>query len=131
MLITKPQKRIIGEISYSLYMPTGDYEVAPTKQRVTFYAPKTVLEIIEKVKIERGDDSITDAVCQIIVEYGAHKELQRMEGIIESKFAAALAEITELKVQNETLRDRLSLVESKCASVNRAVSEMQSTYKKE
>ena len=38
--------------------------IIPSKQRVTFYAPKTVLDIIEQVKLERGDDSITDAVCQ-------------------------------------------------------------------
>ena len=105
--------------------------LSPTKQRVTFYAPKTVLDIIEQVKIERGDDSITDAVCQIIIEYGTHKQLQRIESVIDGKFSAALEEINALKIQNETLRDRLSLVESKCASVNRAVSEMQSTYKRE
>lgn len=131
MSLINSQNSLIEEKSYSSNSHMDEQPVVPSKQRVTFYAPKTVLEIIEKVKIEREDDSITDAVCQIIVEYGAHKELQRMEGIIESKFAAALAEISELKIQNETLRDRLSLVESKCASVNRAVSEMQSTYKKE
>lgn len=105
--------------------------VTPSKQRVTFYAPKTVLDIIEQVKAERGDDSITDAVCQIIIEYGTHKQLKRIESVIDGKFAAALEEINALKIQNETLRDRLSLVESKCASVNRAVSEIQSTYSKD
>ena len=108
-----------------------DTSIAPSKQRVTFYAPKTVLDIIERVKIERGDDSITDAVCQIIIEYGAHKLLRQIEGNIERKFSSTFDEINELKIQNETLRDRLSLVESKCASVNQVVSEIQSTYKRE
>ena len=108
-----------------------DTSIAPSKQRVTFYAPKTVLDIIERVKIERGDDSITDAVCQIIIEYGAHKLLHQIEGNIERKFSSTFDEINELKIQNETLRDRLSLVESKCASVNQVVSEIQSTYKRE
>ena len=105
--------------------------IIPSKQRVTFYAPKTVLDIIEQVKLERGDDSITDAVCQIIIEYGTHKQLRRIESLIDDKFSLTIGEINALKVQNDTLRDRLSLVESKCASVNRTVSEMQNTYKKE
>ena len=60
-----------------------------------------------------------------------HKQLRRIENLIDDKFSLTIEEINALKVQNDTLRDRLSLVESKCASVNRTVSEMQNTYKKE
>lgn len=108
-----------------------EQSIIPTKQRVTFYAPKTVQDIIEQVKIERGDDSITDAVCQIIIEYGTHKQLSRFEDFVDGKFSNTIDEINELKIQNELLRERLSLVESKCATVNRAVSEIQNSYKKE
>ena len=105
--------------------------IIPSKQRVTFYAPKTVLDIIDQVKLERGDDSITDAVCQIIIEYGTHKQIRRFEDFVDGKFSNTIDEINELKIQNELLRERLSLVESKCATVNRAVSEIQNSYKKE
>ncbi len=101
------------------------------KRRITFYAPKNVLEIIEQVIVERNDISITDAICQIIIEYGSHKQLRRIEGLIHEKFSNALEEINDLKNENETLRDRLSLVESKCASANRAVAEMQRSYFRE
>ena len=106
-------------------------EFLPSKQRVTFYAPQTVVKYIEKMKSERKDDSTTDAVCQIITEWGSNQHIFQVMGLIDSKFAEALEEINLLKNQNETLNDRLSLVESKCASVNRAVSEMQNSYKRE
>lgn len=105
--------------------------IVPLKQRVTFYAPKTVLDIIEQVKVERGDDSTTDAVCQIIIEYGSNRQLRRIEDFVDGKFSTTIKEINDLKIQNEILHERLSLVESKCATVNRAVSEMQNDYKKE
>lgn len=108
-----------------------EQNVIPAKQRVTFYAPKTVQEIIEQVKIERGDDSITDAVCQIIIEYGSNRQLRRIEDFVDGKFSSTIDEINELKIQNELLHERLSHVESKCATVNRAVSEIKESYKKE
>ena len=108
-----------------------EQNVIPAKQRITFYAPKTVQEIIEQVKIERGDDSITDAVCQIIIEYGSNKHIRHIENLVDGRFSNTIDEINELRIQNELLSERLSLVESKCATVNRAVSEMQTQYKKE
>ncbi|MDO5845523.1 MAG: hypothetical protein Q4Q04_01225 [Methanocorpusculum sp.] len=102
----------------------------PIKQRVTFYAPKTVLDIIETVQEERNDDSITDAVCQIIIEYGARRELQRIEAELKTKFDDAAGSIEILKNENEVLRDRLSLIEAKYAAVNRAVAEMHEPYTK-
>jgi len=108
-----------------------EQNVIPAKQRVTFYAPRTVQEIIEQVKIERGDDSITDAVCQIIIEYGSNKHIRYIQDLVDGKFSSTVEEINELKIQNELLSERLSNVESKCATVNRAVSEMKESYKKE
>lgn len=97
------------------------------KERVTFYAPQTVLEIIDRVKTERNDNSITDAICQIIIEYGTQLQMKRLEKDIDIKFRESLQEITSLKTENEVLKDRLSLLESKCAQLNRTVSEMQTS----
>lgn len=94
------------------------------KQRITFYASQMILDIINRMKCERGDDSITDAVCQIISEYGSLKTMSAIEQTVDERFSRTHAVILSLKAQNEALRDRLSLVEAKCASVNREVSEM-------
>lgn len=105
-------------------------EASPAgKQRLTFYATKPVRDIIEMVKAERGDDSITDAVCQIIIEYGTQRNISRIEREVNERFSRILAEYQSLKLQNETLRDRLSLVEARCASVNREVLELKTGCK--
>ncbi len=103
---------------------------APTKQRVTFYAPQTVLDIIAMVKEERNDDSVTDAVCQIVIEYGTRREMREREGQIQDKFAALREEMQDLKSANDVLKDRLEIVETKYANMNRAFAEIQSISKR-
>lgn len=100
------------------------------KQRVTFYAPQTVMDIIEKVKVERNDDSITDAVCQIIIEYGTRCGMKEIEDKFFRMFDESADKLETLKAENDILRDRLALIESKYASLNRAVAEIRAPYKK-
>lgn len=113
----------------NIYAMTEDSD-SLMKQRVTFYAPKTVMDVIEKVKIDRNDSSITDAVCQIIIEYGIHRNMKELEKNISCMFDEAAANLEIMKSEHDSLRNRLALAESKYASLSRAVAEIQAPYKK-
>lgn len=94
------------------------------KVRLSFYASQTVLDILEQAKIEEHTNSTTDILTQIILEYANHKVLKDITQDVQKSSGASADMVKTVLSEQDVLKERLSLLESKFALLHRNVDEI-------
>lgn len=94
------------------------------KVRLSFYASQTVLDILEQAKIEEHTNSTTDVLTQIILEYANHKILKDISNDVQRTSGASADMMKNVLSEQDVLKERLSLLESKFALLHRNVDEL-------
>ncbi|HJJ47706.1 MAG TPA: hypothetical protein O0X39_01765 [Methanocorpusculum sp.] len=101
---------------------------SPAKKRITFYASRTVSDIIESVKEAQGSDSVTDALTQIILNYANQHVLHTIGDEVKSNYAEQIEDTREMRAKIEVLENRLAGLEEKYAIMNTLFTELQKAY---
>jgi hypothetical protein len=100
----------------------------PAKKRVTFYASRTVSEIIDSVKEAQGSDSVTDALTQIVLNYANQRVLHTIGDEVKSNYAEQVEDTREMRAKIDILESRLAGLEEKYAVMNTMFTELQKAY---
>lgn len=99
------------------------------KERITFYAPPKIFEILTNIVSSGRYANQGEAICAAIMAFGNEIQKYETSKIVDTRFNDMEIEMQQLHATIDVLSDRLSLVEQKYSLLTLAVGEKETEYR--
>lgn len=107
--------------------------ITGSKDRIVFYAPPQISEIINKIISSGAESTISGAICKAISEYWSMIEERQVRDETNDQSAQIREhsqDIAELQAALTVISDRLAFMEQKYAMVSTVLAEESAKYRR-